>query len=90
MLFRNYGLSKTWLDKCLENPLRRHCWNTVETWRLAPLTYLMITLKVIEIGKVSLRDMKNLRLFVNIVTTDDKYFAFNIDHLNWINSEAVI
>ena len=24
MLFRNYGLLKTWLDKCLENTLSGH------------------------------------------------------------------
>ena len=49
MYFRNYLLRKTWLDKCLKRP------NT------APLPYILITAKVIELGKVSFSYMQSLK-----------------------------
>ena len=51
----------------------------------------MITVKVIEIDKVSLLEVcKILGPFVNTLTADDKFFLVNRDHLNAINSDAVI
>ena len=60
MYFWNYGLEKTWLDKCLENPVLedpsrnnivngpKHCW----ICRAAPLSYLLISVKEIELKKI--------------------------------------
>ena len=62
MLFRNHRLRKTWLDKCLESPdSGDHSTGDIEIWSPAPLTYLMNTLKLTEIDKVSLSDIQNLR-----------------------------
>ena len=69
MYFWTYGIGKTWLDKCLKNPVsednsttnmetRR---NTAEIWMTEPLPYLLIPLKEIQVEKVSLSDMQNLR-----------------------------
>ena len=69
MYFLNYGLQETWLDKCLkspisENPSTSHMGNepnTVEISTTEPLPCLLITVKAIELGKVSLSDMQNLQ-----------------------------
>ena len=69
MYFWTYGIGKTWLDKYLKNPVsednsttnmetRR---NTAEIWMTEPLPYLLIPLKEIQVEKVSLSDMQNLR-----------------------------
>ena len=49
----------------------------------------MITVKVIEIEKVCLSDMQNLRT-VNTLNADCKYSLFNGDNFNAINSGAII
>ena len=69
MYFGNYRLGKTWLDKWLKSPISEDPSGgdianepkyNVEIWRPLLLLDLMITMKVIEIDKVSLRDMQNL------------------------------
>ena len=69
MYFRNYGLPKTWLHKCLkstvsENPTKsnmvnapKHCSNLKDT----SLPYLLITGKSIVLQKVSFSDIQNLK-----------------------------
>ena len=69
MYLRKYGLRKKWLDKCLKRPVSedpskgntengtKHCWNL----NGAPLPYLLITVKVIELEKVSFSDIQNLK-----------------------------
>ena len=66
MYFRNYGLQKTWLDRCLkslvsEDPSIGNMVNgpTVEIWTTTTLSYLLITIKIIQLEKVSLSDMQN-------------------------------
>ena len=55
--------------------------NTVAFWTTAPLPYLLITVKVIELEKVSLVRCKILRLFVNTLTAYDNYSLFNRENL---------
>ena len=65
MFFRNYRLRHIWLDKCLKFPfertLQQATWytvsNTFEISTRSPLSYLLITVKEIEMEKVSLSDM---------------------------------
>ena len=67
-LFPKLPTPKTSLNKCLKVPLQRThregIWktgqNTVEICTRAPLSYLLITYKAIELAKVSLIDMPNL------------------------------
>ena len=47
----------------------------------APLQYLLITVKVVALGKVSLVIHKIPRLFVNLLTTHDKHYLHNRDNL---------
>ena len=69
MYFRNYGLWKTWLDQRLkspvsEDPLKSNMENApkyVEIWMKAPLPYLLIAVKAIDLQKLSVSDMKNLK-----------------------------
>ena len=57
--------------------------NTVEICTTAPLQYLLINMKEVELEKVSplLVICKSLRLFVNFMTADDKYSLLNRDNL---------
>ena len=67
MYFRHYGLRKTWLDECLKNhasddPLTSKMvkgQNTMEIWTTAPLASQLITVKAIELEKVSHSDMQD-------------------------------
>ena len=69
MYFRNYGLHKTWLDQRLKSPvsvdpLKSNMENArkyVEIWMKAPLPYLLISVKAIDLQKVSVSDMQNLK-----------------------------
>ena len=69
MYFRNYGLRNTWLDNCLKGPVSEDLSidnmlnrpNTAGIWTTAPLPYLFITVKVIELERVSLSDMQILK-----------------------------
>ena len=69
MYFRNYGLRKPWLDKCLKSPVSKDSskWNMVNgpkhsrNLNHSNLTYLLINVKAIELEKVSLSNMQNLR-----------------------------
>ena len=70
MCFRNYRLRKTSLYNCLESPISEDPWTgkmgksrkTVSISTTAPLPYLLITVKVIHLGKASLSEMQNLKL----------------------------
>ena len=69
MYFRYYVLQKTWFDQRLkspfsEDPLKRNRENApkyVEIWMKAPLPYLLIAVKAIDLQKLSVSDMKNLK-----------------------------
>ena len=69
MYLRNYGLRKTYLDKCLKSPVSDYTLtinvvngpNTVSLSTTAPLPYSLIIVKVIELETVSLSDMENLK-----------------------------
>ena len=69
MYFRNYGLRKTWLDQRLkrlisEDPLKSNMQNAPkcdEILMKAPLPYLLIAGKAIDLQKVSVSDMQNLK-----------------------------
>ena len=69
MYFRNYWLRKMWLDKCLkipvwEDPSKGNMLNGtkyVEIWMTALLPYLLINVKAIDLEKVSLYEMQNLK-----------------------------
>ena len=47
----------------------------------APLQYLLITVKVVALKKVSLIIHKILRLFVNTLTVNGKHYLLNGDNL---------
>ena len=46
-----------------------------------PLQYLLITLKVVALEKVSFSDKQNPRLFVNTLTVNGKHYLLNRDNL---------
>ena len=48
---------------------------------VAHLQYLLITVKVVTSVKVPFSDTQFLRLFVNTLTVNDKYYVFNRDNL---------
>ena len=48
---------------------------------VAHLQYLLITVKVVTSVKVPFSDTQFLRLFVNTLTVNDKYYVFNTDNL---------
>ena len=47
----------------------------------APLQYLLVTVEVITLEKVSFSDIQNPRLFGNTWTADDKHYLLNRDNL---------
>ena len=47
----------------------------------APLQYLLITVKVIAVEKVSFSDKQNLWLFVNTLTVHEKHYLLNNESL---------
>ena len=51
MYFRNYWLPKMWLNKSLKCPI----------WTTPPLPYLYLSVKAIELEKISLSDMQKLK-----------------------------
>ena len=69
MYFRNYVLRKTWLDQHLKSPISEdpsesnmeNAPKYVEIWIKAPLPYLLIAVKAIDLQKVSVSDMQNLK-----------------------------
>ena len=69
MYFQNYVLRKTWLDQCLKSPVSEDPSKSnmvngpkyVEIWMTAPLPYLLINVKAIDLDKVSLCEMQNLK-----------------------------
>ena len=72
MYFWTYVLPITWLDKRLkspfsEDPSTSHMVNgpkNVEIWTTAPLPYLLNPVKGVQLEKVSLSDMQNLRTII--------------------------
>ena len=65
MYFRNYGLQKMCLEASVKSPvykvLQKATWikvaNTVKICTTAPSSYLLITVKEIELEKISINDM---------------------------------
>ena len=47
----------------------------------APLQYLLITLRLVALEKVSFSDTQNLRLFVNTLTVDEKHYLLTRENL---------
>ena len=88
-VFRNYGLGKTWLDKCLKRPVfeqpsatnmvkdPKHCRNLNDR----SFIIFFITLKEIELGNVSLSDMWNVRNVPNTLTPHGKLSFCNSQNL---------
>ena len=58
-----------WLDQCLKSPISEdsskgnmvNAPKYVEIWMTAALPYLLIAVKAIDLEKVSLSDMRNLK-----------------------------
>ena len=66
MYFRNYGLRKPWLDTCLkspvsEDPSKCNMVNGPKHSNHNSFIYLLINVKAIDLEKVSLSNMQNLR-----------------------------
>ena len=82
-------LWKIWLDKCLKTVFQRTFtqttwqvgWNTVAIWIVSRLQYLLNTLNVGALKKVTLSDTQNLGLLVNTLTVDDKHYMLKRDNL---------
>ena len=55
--------------------------NTVEISIAAPLPYLLITGQAIDLGKVSVSDMQNLKTVSNTLSADGKYSLLKRDNL---------
>ena len=89
MYFRNSGLRKTWLDKCLkthvsEDALKRNTVNDPKhCWDLHRSTFIIvnITAKKVKLEKFSVSDGKILGLSINTLATHDKYSLLNKDNL---------
>ena len=68
-----------------EKTLRQTTWqigpNTVGISMIAPLQYLLITLKVVALEKSLLVIQKILGLFVNRLTVDEKHYLPAVDNL---------
>ena len=54
--------------------------NTVAIRMAAPLKYLLVTLKVVPLEKVSLMIHKILRLLVKTLTVDEKHYLLTRDN----------
>ena len=87
MYFGNYRLRRTWLNKCLKSPYSehpsrsdmvkdsKHCWNL-------HLYYIHSSLrKQLSWKETLLVIYKDLGLFVNTLTADDKYSLLSRDNL---------
>ena len=55
--------------------------NTVAISMAEPLQYLLITVKVVSLKKVSFSETQILRLFVNTLTVNDKHYLLNTHNL---------
>ena len=72
MYFWTYVLPITWLDKRLKSPFSEDPSTSdmvngpknVEIWTTAPLPYLLNPVKGVQLEKVSLSDMQNLRTII--------------------------
>ena len=69
---------KSHLRRLFDQQRCKRSQDTVQTSTTAPLSYILITVKEIELEEVSL---SLLGLFVNTLTDDDKYSLFNRDKL---------
>ena len=69
MYFRNYGLRKTCLNKCLKITVSEDTsatsmvkgTSTVEIKRAPPLAYSLIIVNAIGLGQISFTDMRSLK-----------------------------
>ena len=69
-------------QKTLRQTTRQMGRNTSGIWIRAPLQYLLITVKVVPLEKVSLLVIhKILRCFVNTLTVDEKRYLLTRDNL---------
>ena len=69
-------------QKTLRQTTRQIGPNTSGIWIRAPLQYLLITVKVVALEKVSLLMIhKILRLFANTLTVDEKRYLLTRDNL---------
>ena len=81
MCFRNYRLQKAWLLKCLKSPVSEHIWTVKMLKGSKHCRDQQVSSFVIfcdHCERTSLRDAllvvsEILRLFVNILTSNDKY-----------------
>ena len=80
MYFPNDRLRKTWLDKSLKHAASEDP-STVKVCTATTLSYLSIPVKPIELVKVSLSNIKTLRLLVNTLTAHDKNSLLNMENL---------
>ena len=90
MYFRNYELQKTWLEKCLKNPVwedlsRRNIGNVPKSCCNHDDRSFTIFIDHCEHHSVEKKSVlvlcKILRLFLNTLTADDKYSLHNRDNL---------
>ena len=90
MYFRNYGLQKTWLDKCLKSAIEEY--PSISNMVIAPKTLFKSEQrqsyqiywslwKQQSLKKSLLVILKILGLFVNTFTAYDKYFVLNREYL---------
>ena len=87
--FRSYGLQKTWLHQRPKSPVSeepsksnivngpKHCSNLNDS----TFSIFINHWEGNDLLKVSISDTKNLRLFVNTLTADQKYSLLNRDSL---------
>ena len=69
MYFRNFGLRKMCLNKCLKNTVSEDTsatsmvkrTSTFENKRAPPLAYSLILVKAIWLGQISFTDMRSLK-----------------------------
>ena len=87
MYFRNKGLQKTWLEKCLKNRYSEHrstahmLKDPKDCWNLQHSTFVKFYHHY-EGNRVSLLGISQiLGLLVNTLTSDDKYSPCNRDNL---------
>ena len=83
MYFSNYRLGKPWLHKCLKNPISKdlsessmvnrtkHCSNV----NRSTFAHLLINMKAIELEKVSLSNMQNLRTVCEHIDCRSQIFS---------------
>ena len=83
MYFRNYGFGKSWLDYCLKSLVFKDPWKSnmaISSKHCSKLNgstfaYLLINLRVIELEKLSLSNMQNLRTICEHIDCQSQVFS---------------